>query len=296
MPKIKSEARVGSPSYTLSYIAKEQSESELGTHNLLSSPTDIRGLVKEFKENKSDRGIRTYYHDHVSFHPEDRAKCNQKLMRDFAQEYIDKNYASQQVFWGVHREKQHIHVHFCVSATGLEGKKLHFSAKVIGVRDRLVQEFARNRGLQYMTTLELSNRKEKSFREKGMHSRQKKRAPEWRSTKELLHNKVDSVIKSATVLTKADFKQELEREGLLLSDRETGIKVNNRNYRFKTLGYDNDLYKAATFKNYRSEQTQELAKEKEERLAAWHKERQRFKAKTCLAQNRDKDKANGFER
>jgi len=92
MPKIKGGARRGSPKGTLIYIQKDMSPGECGVHNLLSKEGDIKGLTLEFKELNSGRGVRSYYHEFVSFSPQDRERCTPDLMREFVQ--------------GVHRHKR----------------------------------------------------------------------------------------------------------------------------------------------------------------------------------------------
>jgi len=242
MPKIKCGARTGSPLGTIRYIEKSAKKVETGTHQLLSSWQDLKGIEREMLDNQSSRGKRAYYHDSVSFHPEDRKKCNEVFMRYFSERYVKRHYYNQQVYWGVHREKEHIHVHFCVSATDIDGEKLQLSGKFMRDRDEYVQRYASARGLHNMQTqLRFKKGDEKLERLKKNRGVKPK--------KEVLQEKIERVVNDSSVRTKADFKRELEKEGLQLSKRETGIESRNRIYRFQTLGFDKYLYKMAAFKD-----------------------------------------------
>jgi len=244
MPKIKGGARQGSPKASILYIEKDTDRDELGTHNLVSPEGDSKSIAKEFIDNNSGRGSRTYYHDHVSFHPNDRKKCTPEFMRDFSEGYIKTHYNNQQAYWGVHREKEHVHVHFCVSATDMDGKKLQLKNKDLGNRDRYVQDYAKERGMHYMDRLDLKMQKGRD------KIRQAEKERGLKPDKEKLREKIQYVINHPDVQTREDFKKWLEISGLPLSERKTGIEFKNRIYRFKTLGYDKETYRGSKFKDY----------------------------------------------
>jgi|SaaInlStandDraft_6_1057023.scaffolds.fasta_scaffold04788_6 hypothetical protein len=256
MPKIKTKARKGRMKGTLNYISKGGIDNERDTHNLLSAPDDIRGIEQEMLDMASTRGTRTYYHDHVSFHPKNKEVCTPEFMREFSEYYISKVYPEQQVLWCVHRDKEHVHVHLCVSATNLDGNKLHFGVAKISKQDRVVQDYAKDRGLIYMNRLELTKEKGRGKIKSAKKERQLV------SKKDLLYDRVNTIINEKVVQTKHDFKVALEKEGLLLSKRETGIVFENKIYRFKTIGYDNNLYKKEAFEPYRTSKTKDKIKEK----------------------------------
>lgn len=257
MPKIKGGARTGSSLMTIRYIGKEADREETGTHNLVSAYDNAKDMAKEFKENESKRGTRSYYHDHVSFHPKDRDKCTPEFMREFAEGYINQTYDNQQVYWGVHREKDHVHAHFCISATNMDGSKLQLKNKDLGNRDQYVQSYAKERGMHHMDNLELKMRK------KQEKIKQAKKERGTKSDKEICSEKIQKTINDPNVLTKEDFKKGLEREGVSISDRKTGVTFNNRNYRFKTLGYSRDAYQNERFKDYQSKNTKSIISDRQ---------------------------------
>ena len=147
MPKVKGMPRKSQSYGTVKYISND-CKHEYGTHNLIGYT--VRDISKEFDEHESGSGQRTFYHEVISFHPKDKEKCTQKLMKEFSEKYIEKVYPNQRVYWGVHREKEHVHVHMCISATNMNGKKLQISNQDMGNRDRFVQNYAKNKGLHAM--------------------------------------------------------------------------------------------------------------------------------------------------
>ena len=225
MPKVKGMPRKSQSYGTVKYISND-CKHEYGTHNLIGYT--VRDISKEFDEHESGSGQRTFYHEVISFHPKDKEKCTQKLMKEFSEKYIEKVYPNQRVYWGVHREKEHVHVHMCISATNMNGKKLQISNQDMGNRDRFVQNYAKNKGLHAMDDLVLSfqkgNQKIKSM------SKERSQA----SKKDYLKDKITDAIKTSK--TANEFERNLNKDGIAISDRKTGVRYDNRNYRFKTLG------------------------------------------------------------
>tara|TARA_B100000586_G_scaffold1107_1_gene710 strand:- start:312 stop:1187 length:876 start_codon:yes stop_codon:yes gene_type:complete len=279
MPKIKTKARKGQIKGTLNYISREAHEKEHGNHNLISSPDDLKGIENEMENNASERGSRRFYHDQVSFHPKDREKCTKEFMRDFSEEYVSRVYPNQQVHWCVHRDKKHVHVHLCVSATGLDGKKLHIGVKDVSRQDRFVQEYARERGLHAMDRLELKMEKGKS------KLKEAKKERDLKSDKEIIREKIGRIINDPTVDTGMDFKRGLEKEGLSLSKRKTGVIYDKKTYRFKTLGYDKDCYIRGKFDNHRSDRVRDIIKDKKKEIQI------EKKLKNILKPEKELDKA-----
>jgi uncharacterized protein (DUF1786 family) len=110
----------------------------------------------------------------------------------------------------------------------MNGKKLQISNQDMGNRDRFVQNYAKNKGLHSMDDLVLSfqkgNQKIKSM------SKERSQA----SKKDYLKDKITDAIKTSK--TANEFEMNLNKDGIAISDRKTGVRYDNRNYRFKTLG------------------------------------------------------------
>ncbi len=113
-----------SPSYAslIRYILNEGKTDPLDaiTHNLRSDT--IEGFVKEFAENESfrkqSRSDQVYlFHEIISFNANENAThLTNEIMADIAQEYIRLRGPEGLFLSALHRDKDHIHIHFCVSA------------------------------------------------------------------------------------------------------------------------------------------------------------------------------------
>jgi len=274
MPKIKGGARRGSPKGTLIYIQKDMSAGEYGVHNLLNKADDIEGLTLEFKELNSGRGVRSYYHEFVSFSPQDRERCMPDLMREFAEGYIERNYNNQQVVWAVHRQNKgepvrHPHVHFCISATGLDGKKLHRTIDDMLERDRFTQAFAKERGFDYLKGLsrEKELRRGPSIEKRDQYcNRMDMEGRPVGNIRETLRREIKGILRGPELKTKEAFKKALEKRGIGISKRETGVEYENRTYRFKGIGYEKDLYQKEGFKAHQREFQEGLQEKLQEKL------------------------------
>ena len=262
MPKIKGGARSGSPKNTLGYMQKEMSKDEYGTYNLLSKETDIKGLTQEFKELESGRGVRAFYHEIVAFSPKDRARCTPEIMKEFSEGYIEHNYKNQQVAWCVHRTHKgepirHVHAHFCISATGLDGKKLHRTMDDMLERDRYTQNYAKERGFEYMKELKRAvelRRTHSTEKNNRYLDRMDRECRPVENTREKIKKEINEIIKGPAIANKKAFIEGLEARGMTLSRRETGVEYNNRTYRFKGLGFEKDLYRGNGFKDLQAQE------------------------------------------
>lgn len=113
-----------SPSYNslIRYILNEGKTDPLDaiTHNIRSD--DIPGYTREFIENESfrkqSRSDQVYlFHEIISFNAnEDTAALTPEVVSDIAREYIRLRGIEGVMLGAVHRDKEHVHVHFCVSA------------------------------------------------------------------------------------------------------------------------------------------------------------------------------------
>lgn len=112
------------PSYKslISYILKDGKNKapEIFRHNLRSQTLD--GYTREFVENESfrkhARKDQIYlFHEILSFNAnEDSAKITPQAMKEIAKEYMRMRGRDGVMLGAVHRDKDHIHLHLCVSA------------------------------------------------------------------------------------------------------------------------------------------------------------------------------------
>ncbi|HVW97065.1 MAG TPA: relaxase/mobilization nuclease domain-containing protein [Mucilaginibacter sp.] len=112
------------PSYKslIEYILQDgkTAKPEIFTHNLRSDT--VAGYTKEFIENESfrqhSRSDQVYlFHEILSFNAsEDASKITSEVMQDITGEYIRLRGHEGVMLGAVHRDKEHVHVHMCVSA------------------------------------------------------------------------------------------------------------------------------------------------------------------------------------
>lgn len=126
------------PSYRslIQYILDEAKlgKAEVYTHNLRSDTVD--GYVQEFIENeairKQSRSDQIYlFHEILSFSAyEDSAVITKEMIDDFVHEYIRLRGETGIMIGAVHRDKEHVHVHFCTSGLHFRTGKSFGMSKV----------------------------------------------------------------------------------------------------------------------------------------------------------------------
>ncbi len=105
----------------LSYIFKKSktSEKHIFLHNIRGKTK--KEWIQEYNENetyrihkRSDQAF--MFHEILSFSNQDKTKINEKILQDIAYEYIRLRGKSGVFAGAVHYDKDHIHIHFCVSS------------------------------------------------------------------------------------------------------------------------------------------------------------------------------------
>tara|TARA_Y100001968_G_scaffold216938_1_gene199665 strand:- start:34 stop:996 length:963 start_codon:yes stop_codon:yes gene_type:complete len=245
MPKVKPLARQSSPLGTLLYIQKGvEDKSEQDTYNVIRDHSNMSDVAQEYLNNESKNGTRKYYHEIIAFDPRDHKKCTPDLLKTFADSYIQTFYNDNKVYWGVHRDKDHPHIHLCISATKLDGTKLHFSGSQLGIQDAFVQDFSKKNNLSYLDRLEIGkNKKTNPTQPETEMKKNRAVTPDKECVSTILRQAFDD----PSVTDKESFKDFLSTHDIKLSKRQTGLVFNNRTYRFKTLGFDKDFYKNDLF-------------------------------------------------
>jgi hypothetical protein len=112
------------PSYKslIEYILQngKHGKAEVFSHNLRSDT--VAGYIKEFIENESfrqhTRSDQVYlFHEILSFNAmEDTSKLSPEVLHDITNEYMRLRGQQGVMVGAVHRDKEHVHVHMCVSA------------------------------------------------------------------------------------------------------------------------------------------------------------------------------------
>jgi hypothetical protein len=102
------------------------------THNIRSKTID--GFIKEFTENEAGRVHKrsnqpTVHHTIVSFGAADREKITDAMLRDIGHEFIRLRGEDLLYVGTKHRDRDHVHLHFAVSPTKVNGLSARISKK-----------------------------------------------------------------------------------------------------------------------------------------------------------------------
>ncbi len=132
----------------ISYILNEEKvldERNIITHNLKSN--DIKEWTKEFIVNESfrerERKDQVYfYHELLSFSKFDKEQITIEKVRDIANKYMDERGRNGMYLGAIHQDRDHIHVHFCVSGLAFRtGKAFRLSKQDLQRTKINIQEY-----------------------------------------------------------------------------------------------------------------------------------------------------------
>jgi hypothetical protein len=219
--------------YILRYIWDDAKthETRFYTNNLRSDT--IEGFVSEFVENEAfRRHIRSdqvhLTHEIVSFHSEeDRDIMTDVMIDDLAREYMRLRGSTGVILGACHRDRDHIHLHFCVSALHYRTGK-SFGLNRVQMRD-LKQSFQQYHKERYPKLT-------KSFPEHGKATRYVSHGQWHKHNREQLLDTVRQGI--AESRTQKEFLELLRDRGLHHYERNgkpTGIEHEGLKFRFSRL-------------------------------------------------------------
>lgn len=223
------------PSYgsLLRYILNEAKvrKEEIFRQNL--HDTDIPGLVGQFVENESfrrnPRNDQIFlYHEMVSFSAkEDASHISREVIGDLVREYIRLRGETGVLLGAVHRDREHVHVHFCVSA-------VHFrTGKAFGLAKEqlldLKMQFQRYHLKQYPELSESAPAHEKGERYMGNEQWHARHRQEIAATAQKCFARAHSQQEFLSLLRDNGLHY-YERNG-----RPIGVEIEGKKYTFKQL-------------------------------------------------------------
>ena len=99
-------------------------------HNIRAN--DIDGFIREFKENEGNRlnhrvNEVKIYHSILSWSNLDSHKITDEMLRDMANKYIELRGKNNLYLGSKHTDRDHLHIHLCVSASDINGKASRMS-------------------------------------------------------------------------------------------------------------------------------------------------------------------------
>jgi len=223
------------------------------TNNVRSN--NIDGFVQEFIENEAFRRQQRsdqihLFHEIISFHAdENKAVITDAMIEYLAHTYMRLRGDTGVMVGGVHKDKNHIHLHFCVSALQYRTGK-SFGLNKTQLRE-LKQSFQEYHKQHYP---ELT----KSFPEHGKGNRYISHRAWHNKQREQIIGLVQQCFAQAT--SQSDFLELLRGKELYYYERNgkpTGIEYNGLNFRFSRLLPDKQFEQLPI---ERSEEDRALAK------------------------------------
>jgi len=222
----------------INYMGKGGDPFVIGNNLRTTHLNNFQSVENEFLKNyrycpNRKNGV-ALYHEIMSFSKKDTKNLNEHILRDLGSRYLEQRATNALGYAKVHRDKDHVHIHFMISANLIESpKKLRLSKAEF---HRIKQDLELYQKQKYPnlkhSICQEKTAKRKITRNEGEISRKGKITQKER---------IVTVFQRALNCTsKAHFLQELKINGLKLYQRgETWglleIKTQKK-YRLKTLG------------------------------------------------------------
>ncbi len=241
---IKSTARK-KPSFRqlIEYMEKEDGE-RLLYHNLYATEqTPTEQLINQFETNAQRLPKRKngnyLYHEIISFEKTDDIK--EKQLNDIAYElatlYLEERSKNQLAFSVMHKDTDHLHLHFCISANELgEKKRVRLSkAQFAQIQKNLENYVLTNYPELNQSKIYTKEKEPQKLKTTDREQSLKKRTKQ-ASRKEQLKTQLHGIFEQAN--TQQELIEILQKNGFSLYTRgkAVGVIKDQKKYRLKTLG------------------------------------------------------------
>lgn len=224
----------------LNYMEQGSDErSMLITHNVRGNT--VEEWVEEFREAEAGRvnerkGSVVLYHELVSFHDEDSQAITRETLDNLALQYINLRAEKGLVVAMSHHDRDHVHVHFCIS--GVEhstGKSMRMSQSHFTAVKRSMQTYQQQRYPELVNSIADHGRKARAVRNDQEYlMKQRTGRP---SKREDLSAQLRSLFDQSRSLER--FSGKLKEKGMelyLRNGRPQGVLADGVKYRLSTLG------------------------------------------------------------
>lgn len=237
-------------SQLLSYILKIGEKDPVPPHLIWKQHVfgkSIQEMEREYLENEKNRlyqrkGVNRVYHECISISDLDKDRVHDDMLKSLALEYSRLRNSSALIVSSVHKDKDHVHIHFAVSGTELSGKSLRVTKQVFNQIKKDLQAFQIQKYPQLQNSIIDFDKKSKNpIQDKEFKVIDHK----GKSNKQILCEQLEEVFQSA--ISKEDFIQKIQEKGITtyMRGKLGGITMENgRNLRFKNLGFDEDRFTA----------------------------------------------------
>ncbi len=233
-----------SPSYgqLIDYILREQQgQNPFLLQNFRG--TDREAWITELKAGEANRANRrkdnvALYHEIMSFHQGSTIHLDDEKLRSLAYEYAKTRNPNAQVIASVHRDTDHVHLHFLVSGTEhATGRATRLSmADLRGLKEHM-QEFQQEQYPELSDSLI-------DFQKDGPKVPDKEFQLRERTEKPILKERLQTALTDSfsKAMSREEFttrlKEEYDIELYERNGNQTGVAYNNQKFRFFTLDFD----------------------------------------------------------
>jgi hypothetical protein len=231
----------------IEYITKEKEKIPVPPHLIFKH--NLFGKTKaeieqEFLRNEANRqykrgGVNRLYHEWIAFHDQDRDKLTDLMLEDLARQYFKIRNENALFVAAVHKDKDHVHVHFLVSGTEISGKSLRISKQEFNdikksLQDYQIQKYPQ---LQHsISNFEAKSKNQIQSKEYKVIERNGK------SDKQVLKEQLEQIYSQSKSRTEWQEKIKSAELEVYTRGKNQGIIFNDRNYRLNTLGFTEEKF------------------------------------------------------
>ena len=257
--------------YVANYVDNTEKKADIPViHNLQSSsiPEIAEEFIQNYKHCKPRQGGKLYHHEVIAFKPEDNEKLSDNDLRNIANKYLRERAKNAMGYANVHRDKDHIHIHFVLSPNLIgSNKRLRMSQKEFAQMQHNFEKYVNTKYPQLTNSkfygetknhnIDISLRKQ---RENGLlrrvnneikntfttedksQPRDVKRDKPYLTNKQKIGEEVREALRSS--IHREEFVRLLKEKKLYYFNRgrsSQGVICGNYKYRFKTLNVDQEV-------------------------------------------------------
>lgn len=276
----------------LNYFEKEQVQ-ERFTWNLYSSLVDKQEIIKEFMENaeylKKSRGKVFMYHEVIALEKNDLSLERQtEILKELTKLYVIQRANEHLVYGVIHQDTKNLHMHLMISSNKIsENKRVRLSKKEFAHIQKQLEQYKNQKFEKELEQTQLYQKEKEQVKETVKEQEIKHRRKK-QTKKEEVREQLEKIFNRS--FSKEALEKAFKDQGFELYQRgkTIGIKFENKSYRFKTLGIEQE-YKQTLSKFTKREQRQEKRQEFK------HEQKQQRKTST-QKKTQTQDKSQGFTR
>ena len=194
--------------------------------------------------NESNRqykrgGVNRLYHEWIAFHDQDRDKLTDLILEDLARQYFKIRNENALYVAAVHRDKDHVHVHFLVSGTEISGKSLRISKQEFNDIKKSLQDYQIQKYPQLQHSISNFDAKSKNQIQSKEYKVIERNG---KSDKQVLKEQLEQIYSQSKSRTEWQEKIKGAELEVYTRGKNQGIIFNERNYRLNTLGFTEEKF------------------------------------------------------